>query len=247
MTLIDIIILSNAQTEELRHLTENALISLLDSEDQRKIRFNILVIESAKTKPYNFPFCRTIYPKESFGYHRYMNIGLSMTQSPLVCLCNNDLIFHPGWATAIISAFDANPALKSASPFCQFNHPERGFMADSGIHLGYEVRGHVAGWCILLKREILQVTGPLEERLRFWYSDNDYAKTLEKYGIQHALVSSAKVDHLESQTLKTKSERERLQLTGDERYFFEYKWGSRSYFSYLNHKRKQFFKRQSIK
>ncbi|WP_297337525.1 glycosyltransferase [Algoriphagus sp.] len=243
MKIIDIILLSNAQTEPLRQLTENAINSLLDSEDPAKIRFNVLVIESAQTRPYPFPCCQTIFPKQVFGYHKFMNLGLRQTQAPLVCLCNNDLIFHPGWASAILRAFDADPELKSASPFCSFNHPERGFFADSGIHYGYEVRDHLSGWCIFLKREILAVTGPLEERLRFWYSDNDYAKTLEKHGIQHALVTSSKVDHLESQTLKTKSERERLQLTGDERYFFEYKWGSRSYFSYLNHKRKQLFKK----
>ncbi|GMQ31550.1 glycosyltransferase [Algoriphagus confluentis] len=243
MEVIDIIILSNGQSKELRNLTENSIQTLLDSEPGDKIRFNILVIESAKTLPYHYPFCRTLFPNQEFGYNKFMNLGLRMTNSSFVCLCNNDLEFHPGWATAILEEFSKNPEIKSASPFCRFNHPPRGFTPNQGVHLGYGVRDEVAGWCLFFKREILQITGPLEERLKFWYSDNDFAKTLEKHHILHGLVTNSFVDHLESQTLKTKNDREKLRLTGDERYFFEYKWGERNYFSYLNHKRKQFFKK----
>lgn len=242
MQVIDIILLSNAQNERLRKMTEDCLSSLLVSEPADKIRFNILVFESSKTKTYNYPYCQTLFPKVPFGYNKYMNMGLKKTQSPFVCLCNNDLIFQQGWASSILKAFDNFPNLKSASPFCRFNHPERNIPAYNGLRFGYGVRDEVSGWCILFKREILQTTGYLDERLKFWYSDNDYAKTLEKHGIQHALVTDSFVDHLESQTLSTCDQKEQLRLTGWEKYYFEYKWGNRSYLSYLNHKRKQFFK-----
>lgn len=239
---IDIIILSNAQNESLRNLTINCLESLVLSEPEDKIRFNILVIESARTSVYDFPNCRTIFPEKPFGFNRYMNLGIKMTDASFVCLCNNDLLFHKGWASKILEAFEQNPRLKSASPYCRFNHPVRNFMADTGVHLGYGVREEVSGWCILFKREILRTIGQLDERLTFWYADNDYANTLKKHGILHGLVTGSFVDHLESQTLATKSRKEQQRLTAGERYYYEYKWGTRSYLSYLNHKRKQFFK-----
>lgn len=242
METIDIILLSNAKNQTLRNVTEDGLKSLFESEDSKEIRFQVLVFESADVPAYDFPNCQTIFPKEAFGYNKYMNMGLKMTHSRYVCLCNNDLIFHRHWAAEMVKAFQNNPQLSSASPYCSRNHPLRGIKEETGVHFGYEVRKEIAGWCLFFKREILEITGPLEERLKFWYSDNDYSRTLEKNGLLHGLVSSAKVDHLESLTLRSESKRKQLMLTGDERYFYEYKWGDRSFWSYLNHKRKQFFK-----
>ncbi|GMQ31713.1 glycosyltransferase [Algoriphagus confluentis] len=239
---LDIIILSNAQTPELRDLTSQAIESLLDSEDFNKIRFLIQVFESANTDPYTYPFCRTIFPRKSFNYNRFMNMGIRNGKAPFICLCNNDLIFHKGWASAILKTLEKYPDLDSASPICEINHRERGIQPHSGIHLGYEIRKQVTGWCLFFRRSMLQKTGLLDERFRFWYADNDYANTLKKNKILHALVTESRVDHLESQTLKLKSHREQLMLTTEERFFYEFKWGSRSYFSYLNYRRKNFFR-----
>ena len=95
ITEIDIIMLSYSHNEELKQMTENAIRSLIDSEDANKIKFNIILIESEKKlKPYQYPNTTTIYPNQVFGYHRYMNVGIRMTKARYVCLCNNDLYFH---------------------------------------------------------------------------------------------------------------------------------------------------------
>lgn len=88
---------------------------------------------------------------------------------------------------------------------------------------------------------MLKVTGKLDESYKFWFADNDYANTLQKHGIVHALVTNSHVEHLESITLKTKNVKEQHKLTQGERFYYEYKWGGRSYLSYLNYKRKMFF------
>lgn len=239
---IDVILLSKAETPDLRNLTCQAIETLLGSENPQEIRFLIQVYESAETEVYDYPFCRTYFPKEAFNYNRYMNMGIKRGKASFICLCNNDLIFHPGWASTILAAFRKYPDLESASPLCEINHRERGIHPNTGIYMGYEVRKHVTGWCLFFKRSMLKKTGLLDERFRFWYADNDYAKTLEKGQILHGLVSDSLVDHLESQTLKTKSQKAQLLLTTDERFFFEFKWGYRTYLSYLNFRRKKFFK-----
>ncbi|UCS91820.1 glycosyltransferase [Echinicola marina] len=231
---IDIIILSYAKRPELRKLTETALRTLYDSELPKNIRFNTVVIESYKSaEKYDFPNTQTIYPKEKFGYHKYMNIGIEMTQSPFVCICNNDLEFHKGWASEILKAFQEDHELRSASPACSIHHPNHGIALNSGIYYGHEVRKELTGWCLFFKREILAITGKLDPRFKFWFADNDYSMTLQKHGLKHALVTSSIVDHLESQTLNTKRTRERRRLTAKERFFYEYKWEGRSYWSYL--------------
>lgn len=236
---MDIIMLSYAANPDLKNITEQAVVSLHASEDAEKIRFNIVVLESARDmEGFRYNGTTTIYPRTPFGYHRYMNIGIEKTQSPFVCICNNDLYFHKGWASAMLDAFDKNPDLASVSPFCSVHHTREGYLPDSGLFYGYTIRQEVAGWCLVFKREILKTTGRLDPNFKFWFADNDYANTLQKHGFRHALVTSSIVDHLESRTLRSRSEEEQLKLTSGERFYFEYKWEGRGYFSYLNRLRK---------
>jgi GT2 family glycosyltransferase len=236
---IDVVILSYARDEQLQKVTLDALESLHHAENPSDIRFNVIVVESNKQlKPYQYPYSKTIYPWQRFGYHRYMNIGINMTKSKYVCIANNDLLFHKGWAMEILKAFESDPDLQSVSPACSIHHPEHGIALNNGLLYGYEVRKELVGWCILFKRDMLKITGKLDPAFKFWFADNDYANTLEKYGLKHALVTSSIVDHLESRTLKTKSTKEQLELTSRERFYYEYKWKGRSYFSYLNNIRK---------
>lgn len=236
---MDIIMLSYAASPELKRITEWAIESLISSEDPTKIQLNIIVVESAKNMGnYQYPGTTTLYPQIPFGYHRYMNLGIEMTSSPYVCICNNDLLFHKGWATEIFNAFSSHPDLSSVSPFCSIHHVNEGYSPNTGIYRGYTVRKEVAGWCLVFKREILKVTGKLDPNFKFWFADNDYINTLKKHGFKHALVSSSIVDHLESKTLKSRSEEEQLKLTSGERFYYEYKWEGRGYFSYLNRLRK---------
>lgn len=236
---IDIIILSYAHNEELKSITQNGIDSLVSSQDPGQIKFNIVVIESQKSlKPYQYPNSKTIYPWQSFGYHKYMNIGIRRTKSRYICICNNDLLFYPNWATEILKAFQKDDTLYSACPACTIHHPEQGIQLDSGIYYGTEVRKELVGWCIFFRREMLKITGKLDPGFKFWYADNDYGKTLEKYKLKHALITSSHVEHLESRTLKTKGEMEQKKLTAGEKFYYEYKWEGRGFFSYLNKVRK---------
>lgn len=225
MQTIDLIILSYAKTPALRAVTEYCVSSALASEPAAKIRFNILVIESQKdAAAYQGEGVTTLFPQEPFGYHAYMNIGLRQTAAPFVCLCNNDLYFHPGWASAMLDAFAAQPQLQSASPLCSKHHPKVSIHQNSGLHFGYGVRREVAGWCLFFRREMLKITGPLDENLKFWFADNDYAKTLEKHQIPHALVTDSVVDHLESETLSTLNPIRQRLMTKRAKFYFDKKW-----------------------
>lgn len=225
---IDIIILSYARVLELKIITEACVNSLSASEDKQRIKFNIVVIESEQNlAPFQYPGTKTVYPKEKFGYNSFMNIGIEMTSAKYVCICNNDLIFHSSWATEILKVFNKYPDLLSASPFCPKHHPKMGFELNNGIYPGYRNHFEIAGWCLFFKREMLQLTGKLDENYKFWCADNDYAKTLLALKIGHALVSSSVVDHLENQTINHHSDEMQEELTSNEFFYFEKKWNYR--------------------
>jgi GT2 family glycosyltransferase len=226
-TEIDIIILSFAKNEKLKSITEQCISSLIASENKEEIKFNVVVIESQKEmEPFQYPNTKTIYPEEGFGYHRYMNIGIEMTFSKYVCLCNNDLRFHKGWASEILKAFHKYYDLSSASPFCSLHHPKMGFEENNGLYTGYRSRYEVAGWCLFLKRDVLRLTGKLDENYQFWCADNDYANTLAALKLRHALVSSSVVDHLDSCTLD--SQAEETAIASSEFFYLEKKWNHRT-------------------
>lgn len=225
---IDIIIVSFAQTYELKDITLNCIHSLMNSENCEKINFNVIIIESQKSmEPYQYPNSKTIYPNISFGYHQYMNIGIEMTSSPYICICNNDLVFHPLWATELLKPMQQFADVFSASPVCPTHHKKMGFKLNDGLKLGYRIRYELSGWCILMKRDLLRLTGKLDENYIFWYADNDYINTLFVLKLRHVLVTSAFVDHLESKTLKKQSKEREEELTEKEITYFEKKWKHR--------------------
>jgi len=225
---IDIIILSYAQNETLKTTTINAVNSLIESEDPRLIKFNIVVIESQKDlQPFQYEYTKTLYPEEKFGYHKYMNIGIAATSASYICLCNNDLIFHENWATEILKPFNQYTDIYSASPVCSIHHPKHGIELNTGLRLGFRIRHEVAGWCLFFKRDMLKITGQLDPNYNFWCADNDYINTLWVLKLNHVLVTSSIVDHLENVTLKNQTEEEQLRLTEQECIYLEKKWDSK--------------------
>lgn len=231
---IDVVILSFAKNAELRAMTETCLSTLLASESPDKIIFDVIVVESNHKAPeYTQAGVRTLYLPGPFNYHQYMNEGIKRTNAAFVAICNNDLYFHPHWASELLQAFADDPQLISASPACSLHHPNNGFALDSGNYPGYRVLKEISGWCLVFRRSMLKTTGMLDERFYFWYADDDYARTLEKYGLKHALISSSVVDHLESKTLKTHSSARQRLMTKRAKYDFEEKWSEKGKFYFL--------------
>ena len=228
---IDIIILSYAKDESLKTLTLQTIETLLRSEDPEDVHFNVVVIESNKTlKPYQYENSATIYPDEKFGFHKYLNMGIKLTSNPYVCLCNNDLIFHKGWASEILKAMRNDPVMLSAVPYCPNFHKKNGFNESAPPLEGYF--GVLIGWCIFVKREIFEIIGMLDENLVFWYCDYDYSNTLEKHKVKNCLVPASVVTHLGSESITKVGSKEHKRLTQIPRFYFSYKWHHHSFIRY---------------
>jgi GT2 family glycosyltransferase len=236
MVSIDIIMLSYAKNADLKNVTQQSIDTLLESEDRSIIHFNIIVLESNKSlKPFIYSNCKTIYPNQKFGYHKFLNIGISATNNPYLCLCNNDLIFHKNWASEILKAINVDHQLYSLSPACPLYHKDIISSSDNLISYGYEKRSHITGWAIFVKRDIFNIIGKLDEHFKFWYCDDDYIETLKHYNIKHAIVYKSLVTHLESTTINNGiiSKKDRHKFTYDQKYYFDYKWGRIGIFTYF--------------
>jgi GT2 family glycosyltransferase len=162
-----------------------------------------------------------------------MNIGIHAGNAPFVCMCNNDLVFHSHWARNILKAFDSDPSLMNANPYCGFFHGRLLPNPEAEVVPGYQNGLHVTGWCLFARRSVFGIIGELDERFTFWYCDDDYRLTLQKHGLKNALITTSRVDHLGSRTLQSEADLARRdQMTVRQRYFYEYKWGHRSWILY---------------
>ena len=222
---IDIVFVSWARDKNLEKLTTEALDSLLLSEN-KDIDFKIIVIESNHTIDYDeYPNCKTIHPKENFGYNKYLNIGRKIGTADYVVLCNNDITFEKNWAYNILEIMQEHPKILSASPSCPQIH---GINTNPFyVKRGYEIRKEVMGWCIFQQRKIYDIIGDLDENFLFWYADNDYALTLQSKSIVHCLVGSSVVNHHDKTIGKTAESlgEDRIGIITDSQYriFYE-KW-----------------------
>jgi GT2 family glycosyltransferase len=222
---IDIIILSNGKSERLIDLTKQTIHSLLESEDCSIIKFDILVLESCKSiKPYEYPNAKTIYPETEFGFHKYLNIGLNETSNDLVCFCNNDLIFHKGWASAILKSMQDESALESVGVFCPNFHVDKLDQIPDDINYGYKNGVLFTGWCFLVKRSVFNKVGKFDEKFNFWFADDDFRLSLEKHAIKHGLIKNARVTHIRSETLSTEKSRSQFKLQESAKAYYNYKW-----------------------
>jgi len=228
---IDIIILSFAKDENTTALTLQTIDTLVQSEDPDKVKFNVVIIESNKAlKPHQFEHTQTLYPEEKFGFNKYLNIGINATSNKYICLCNNDLVFHPGWAGAFLDYIkELNTDDFVLSPFCELSHPH--FSDLPKPVEGYW--GYFAGHCFFTTRSALKKIGPLDEKINFWYADNDFLNILQREHIPHYFVRKSWVTHLKSQIASNFNRLQRLRYNSYPRIYFRYKWEDHSRLLYL--------------
>jgi len=173
---------------------------------EREVRFNVVVVESEHKSPQHVGQDVTLqWPADRpFNYNGALNLGIQNTSSDWVALCNNDILFHPGWFTEIDRLNSLHPEFESFSCWNTYEdwHARRfpTLSADAEYVMDDRVCYGLAGWIMVVKRSLLERID-LSDRVNLWYSDNIYADELRRLGKPHVLSVHSKVDHLRSQTL----------------------------------------------
>lgn len=215
--IVSVIILSRTSTQAEFELTTNCIHSLFSSEKGGNITFEILLIESNRQyllDGFVYPdTVQVIVPDEPFNFHAFLNIGIVKSTGSMIALCNNDLIFQNHWMSQILTIKKQHPSVKSFSPL-DINNPYTSTKPFDKSHadfvLGYDVRSHIAGWCIVVDRSIFDIIGLLDTTFEFYYADDDYAMSLRKHNLKHALVLNSHVTHVGGFTSKITKNKQKL-------------------------------------
>lgn len=190
---LDLVIVSDAKTPALHKITQDGINSA--TKYTCTVDVNPIVIEKQNVSYIN---ASTFRQQGEFNYNKYLNYGASLGKGDYIAFCNNDLIFEPLWNEIIISSMiDHN--LDSASPysFASHNKHKTGIKPNSGVIKGYTVKHQFEGWCFVWKRSLWEEI-KLDERVKFWCSDDATAEQLKAAGKTHALVTDCHVEHLDN-------------------------------------------------
>ena len=196
---IDVIILANTKDLQLYGMTQRAINTLLLSEKDHT--FNIIIVESnvnILNEGFVYHNCNVIIPNEEFGYNKFLNHGLKHCKTDWVIIANNDLIFTQHWFTKLMAYNSKNPDVLSLSPWEPNWHEKRGMSDKQEAYVGYRTSFEITGWCLVMHKDVISKCELFDPRFKFWYQDNDYTMTLQKYNIKHALITKSRVYHMVS-------------------------------------------------
>lgn len=213
MKSIDVIIVSDGKSDELRFLTQNAILSARGEEHNCFVR--VIVIEKQNV---DYELAEVFRQEGEYCYNRFLNEGAAQGNSDYIAFCNNDLLFEEDWASKIIAEMELE-GVRSACSFSPISNIKNntGIEANTGNYFGYQIRKEFCGWMFVWKRTLWEQI-KLDERINFWTSDNATAESLKENNEGHILVTKSIVHHVNngSTTLNTIHPEKRKELTHDE-------------------------------
>lgn len=186
---VDVVILSNAKTAALRHMTQRTINTCLAGANTLPV--NVIVMEQAGR---TYQHATVINSPGRFNYNRFANDGAARGSAPWIMIANNDLVFHDGWLHQLLAA--DHPVVSPVNP---------GDSRQQGIaenETGTINGRHFSGWCFMIKRELWSQLGGLDDCVDFWCSDDVTVEQLKAAGVAPMIVPGAKVKHYGSQTLR---------------------------------------------
>ncbi len=173
-----------------------------------------------KNKP--GPGIELIRNEENLGFVKAINQGMRASRAPYLCLMNNDTIASDGWLREMAAVAESDPKIGIVNPssntFGQKLEECKG-MAGRVQEL-YSARG----FCMLIKREVVEKIGFLDEIFNIGYfEETDFSLRARQCGFSIARAKGAYVYHKENLTFGELKNNKAI-FDGNEKIFFA-RWG----------------------
>jgi GT2 family glycosyltransferase len=200
MRVIDVVVLARTASQDIYEMNLEAIASLRRSEPD--IQFNVWLIESNPSfKELGWEYddeTKVIIPGEDFNFNRFNNIGREQGTADWIVFSNNDVVFKPGWCSAMLRVHEDNPKIRCMCPVDpeSLHTPPGTFPEGSRYVIGHWVRVTFTGWCFMVQRSVFSETGPFDECFDYYFADDDFTLQLRLCDILNAAVPGATVLHL---------------------------------------------------
>ena len=163
--------------------------------------FRIIIIDNASDKQtaQYLDSIKEKYPKqivlvrncENLGWVKAVNQGLFYSKSLYACVMNNDTVVYPGWLSEMISVAEKDKLIGLVNPLWELPKRYRG--TPDGYFSKIITRQHgrfietdyARGFCFLIKREVINKIGGLDEIFSPGYFDDwDYSARAIRAGFR---------------------------------------------------------------
>ncbi|MCT4619642.1 MAG: glycosyltransferase [Marinisporobacter sp.] len=181
-----------------------------------------------------------ILNEKNLGFPKGCNQGIKMATGDNVLLLNNDVIVTPNWLTNLnkcLYSDEAIGAVGAVTNYCSYyqtipthykNQTEMITFAQKNnisTPLKWEERLKLIGFCMLIKKEIVEKVGLLDERFSPGnFEDDDYSLRIKKAGYQLFLCKDAFIHHFGHTSFHTNNNKFNDLLSINRKKFQE-KWG----------------------
>lgn len=184
---------------------------------------------------------RLIRNSENRGFPVAINQGLAAARGRHLLLLNNDTIVTTGWLRRLLGVLHSDPQIGLVGPVSNCVSGEQqvdvnyrdlsqldGFAWDwSRTHRGVKrLTDRLVGFCLLLKRAVLEQIGGLDERFGLGcFDDDDFCRRARSAGFQAAIADEVFIHHFGGVTFRALGV-DFGQVMGENRQRYEQKWST---------------------
>ena len=164
------------------------------------------IIRLVEHRDYKYLYEFVVVPNNMTGFSKPVNIGIKNSHGDYLLIMNDDVeILNFGWENIMMRVFDVDDTVGIVAP-TQTRHHNK----------------YSALWFTLIKKEVFDKIGLLDEDLNYFMQDIDFGYRARKAGYRTEFVR-LNVKHVISQTTSRLENEE--QLKNEAREIFEKKWG----------------------
>ena len=134
-----------------------------------------------------------IQNRVNLGFIKATNQGLEASDAPYVCLMNNDAEATPGWLETMVEVAESGKEIGLVNPRSKLPDKKEGYLLKKKRYIE---TNQCMGYCMLIKREVIERIGILDEAFGVGgFDDTDYSKRAHIAGYKSVCAKAACVYH----------------------------------------------------
>ncbi|GIP24107.1 glycosyltransferase family 2 protein [Paenibacillus sp. J22TS3] len=180
--------------------------------------------------------------ESNLGFARAVNTGLMMSKGRTIVLLNNDTLVTERWLSNLLLCLESSPEIGAVGPVTnyiggeqQIEVPYREVSEMWPFAAAYnqsnpsrwQTTDRLAGFCLLMKREVWERSGYFDEGYRIGnFEDDDLMVRLRYLGRSLLIAGDTFIHHTGSMTMRTLGAEGYREVNEGNRQFFAEKWGN---------------------
>ena len=158
---------------------------------------------------------------ENLGFVKAINQGMSASKNPYVCVLNNDTILYEGWLKVLVGVAERRGAnIGIVNPTSNIF----GKNSSDGRGLEWQELDTARGFCMLIKREVIDKIGLFDEVYGIGYfEEKDFSRRARRAGYICARAKASFVYHKDRASFDKIKEREEIFKRNEA--IYRKKWG----------------------